>query len=333
MSLRGHLCLVTGATGFTGARLCRRLHALGARVRAVARATSNTALLQDVPIEWIRGEVYEAETIARAAPGVAYAFHLAAAYRTAAREDDYYVRVHVESTRRLAETLHAVEGFARFVHVSTIGVHGHIDRPPADETAPYDPGDIYQSTKADAEQWLRAYGAAHAFPYTIVRPSAIYGPGDRRLLKMFQMAARGVFLALGRRDTLYHLIHVDDLVEIICLAAVHPAALGEVFIAGNPAPQPMSRIVAIIGAALGRRVRVVRLPVAPVWGLARACEAVCRPLRIEPPLYRRRVAFYTKDRAFDTRKLRERLGYACRHTDEEGLAATALWYRREGWIR
>lgn len=324
--------LVTGATGFTGAVLARRLVERGLRVRAIARRTSRLEALADLPIEWIRGDVFDPGVVERAAAGARCIFHLAAAYRQAAVSDEYYRLVHGTSTELLFDVARRTAGFIRFVHVSTIGVHGHIERPPADETAPFAPGDVYQETKAEAERWLAEHATRHGLPYVIIRPCAIYGPGDTRLLKVFRMAARGIFPMLGSGRTLYHLIHVEDLAAILERAATHPEAGGEAFIAGNPDPIPMRRMVAIIGEALGRRVRIVRVPAGPVFALAGLCEAVCRPLGIEPPLYRRRVAFYTKDRAFDTRKLRDRLGYRCRYTNEEGLAMTARWYRDQGWL-
>jgi nucleoside-diphosphate-sugar epimerase len=258
---------------------------------------------------------------------------VAAAYRQAAVPDTVYRQVHVESTQRLAQAAAQAPGFRRFVLVSTIGVHGHIDRPPADETSPFAPGDLYQSTKAEAETWLAAEAPRLGVSHAIVRPCAIYGPGDTRLLKVFRMASRGLFPVLGGGRTLYHLIHVEDLAAIIERAAVHPAAAGEAFIAGAETPVHMDEMVAIIGRTLGRRVRILRLPAAPVFLAADLCEAICRPLGVEPPLYRRRVAFYTKDRAFDTRKLRDRLGYSCQYSNEGGLAMTARWYVEHGWIR
>jgi dihydroflavonol-4-reductase len=96
----------------------------------------------------------------------------------------------------------------------------------------------------------------------------------------------------------------------------------------------MRRMVEVIGEALGRRVRVVRVPAWPgVRSRPTSAKPSAGPFGLEPPLYRRRVAFFTKDRAFDTRKLRDVLGYRCRYTNEEGLAATARWYVEHGWLR
>lgn len=329
----GSRVLLTGATGFTGAVLARRLCAQGVAVRALARASSRLEPLADLPIEWVRGEVFDPAAVAAAARDVAYIFHLAAAYRQAGLPDEGYRKVHVESTRLLAEAAVGQPGFRRFVHVSTVGVHGHIEHPPANETAPFHPGDVYQQTKAEAEQWLRGFAAERGLPYAVIRPAAIYGPGDRRLLKVFRMAARPVFILLGHGKCLYHLIHVEDLVGILLRAAVHPAAAGEAFIAGDPASITIEQMGRVIAGELGRGLRVLRLPAGPFFLAAAVCETVCRPLRLEPPLYRRRVAFFTKDRSFDTRKVRERLEYAYRYTTEEGLRSTTRWYVAQGWLR
>lgn len=324
--------LVTGATGFTGAVLTRKLVQAGLDVRAIARASSRLDALADLNIRWFRGDVFDAAVADAAADGVAYIFHTAAAYREAKYGDAMYAQVHVRSTQLLAQAAARNPRFQRFVHVSTVGVLGHIEQPPADETSPLQPGDIYQRTKAEAELWLRAFGRERGLPYTVIRPAAIYGPGDTRLLKFFKMAARRYLVLLGRGRCLYHLIHVDDLTNVLILAATHPAALNEVFICGAPDWISLEEIGRIVGRVLGREPRVVRLPAAPFFLVADVCEWICRRLGVEPPIHRRRLAFFTKDRAFDTRKLRERLGYTPRHTNEEGIRDTARWYVEQGWL-
>ena len=166
-----------------------------------------------------------------------------------------------------------------------------------------------------------------------MRPCAIYGPGDRRLLKLFKLAIGPVYPMVGRGKCLYHLIHVDDLTDFFLHAATHPAALGEVFICGSARAIPMETMGRVVAETLGRKLHTLRLPAWPFFAAAAACEAVCRPFGASPPLYRRRVAFYTKDRSFDTSKMRERLQFECRWSDEEGLRQTALWYRDQGWLR
>ncbi len=328
----GTRVLVTGATGFTGTVLVRRLVGMGLDVRAIARESSDLAALEDLDITWFRGDVFDPETVREACAGVTHIFHVAAAFRVSGIADSVYHDVHVTSTQLLAQAALEQPGFKRFIHVSTVGVHGHIENPPANEETPFHPGDIYQETKAEAETWLHAFAAEQNLPYTVIRPAAIYGPGDTRLLKLFKMAMRPVFVLLGSGKCLYHLIHVEDLVGAMILAATATSALGEAFICGNPASMTLEGIGRIAAETLGHKVRVVRLPAWPVFLAADLCEAICRPLHLKPPLYRRRVAFFTKDRSFDTSKLRDVLGYTCRHTNEEGIADTARWYREHGWL-
>ncbi len=325
--------LVTGATGFTGQALTKKLLAQGARVRAIARGSSDLSPFAGCDIEWVRGDVFDPAVVSEAVNDIQYVFHVAAAYREAKIGDAVYENVHVKSTQELARALQGRREFKRFVHVSTVGVHGHIDEPPAAETYRFSPGDVYQRTKATAEIWLTEYAREQGLPYTVVRPAAIYGPGDKRLLKIFKMALQPFFPLFGSGKGLYHLIHVDDLTSIFIQAALHPRALGEAFIAGNAEPNRLQDIVTTVAEELGNsKIKFVRFPAWPLFFAADVCESVCKPLGISPPLYRRRVAFFTKDRAFDTRKLRDVLEYHSSVETQVGLRSTARWYREQGWL-
>ncbi len=324
--------LVTGATGFTGAFLVRRLVQMGLNVRAIARPSSDISQFQGLPIKWFRGEVYDSATVHSAAKGVEYIFHVAAAYRAAKIKDEDYRNVHVESTKLLAYEALRNPNFIRFVHVSTVGVHGHIDNPPADENYRFAPGDIYQNTKLEAELWIREFAREKGLAISVIRPAAILGPGDKRLLKVFKMASKPIFPLLGFGRCLYHLIHVEDLVSAMLLCATHEKALGEVFICGNNDPIELADLGKIAAAVLNNKFMVVRIPVTPFFIAAALCELICKPLGIEPPIYRRRVAFFTKDRAFNTKKIRELLGFSPAYTNQTGIEATARWYVEHGWL-
>lgn len=326
------IVLVTGATGFTGSVLTRKLVERSVAVRAIARGEPPAAL-RALPIQWFRGQVYDPAVIREAVAGVQYVFHVAAAYRTAGIADEVYELVHVTSTKLLVEAAAAQPGFQRFVHVSTVGVHGHIDHPPADETYRFAPGDLYQKTKAEAEIWLHQNAPRFHVPYTVIRPAAIVGPDDTRLLKVFKLATKGVFPMLGFGRCLYHLIHVEDLCDAMLVAATHPEAAGEAFIVGNSEPIRLADMARRIAHTLGYPFIPVRIPAWPFFLAAALCEALCIPLGIEPPLHRRRVAFFTKDRAFDTSKMRNRLGFTPRYDNERGIVETARAYAAKGWLK
>jgi len=326
--------LVTGASGFTGSVLTRKLVAAGLRVSAVARVSSDLTALQDLDIQWFRGDVFDESVMREALAGQQYVFHVAAAFREAKGGYQDYWNVHVRSTRIIANTVLENPDFKRYVHISTFGVHGHVENPPGSEASPYAPGDDYQRTKLEAEEWLRGFAATHPeLDYTIIRPAAIYGPGDRRLLKLFKMAVRPVFPLLGKGKCMYHLVHVDDLTNCFLIAATQPEARGEAIICGGAEAIPVAEIARIVAAHFGVKTRIIRLPIGPFFLLADICEAICKPLRIEPPIYRRRVAFYSKDRDFDVGKMRRILGYEPLHSNAEGLRETADWYVKQGWMK
>lgn len=325
--------LVTGATGFTGIVLTRKLVEAGLKVSAVARESSNLAPLSDLEITWFRGDVFDEKVMRQAVDGQEYVFHVAAAFREAKSTEQDYWNVHVRSTQIICEEVLKNPEFKRYVHVSTIGVHGHIKNPPATEESRFSPGDGYQRTKLQAEEWLNGYATANRLPYTIIRPAAIYGPGDQRLLKLFKMALKPFFLLLGNGKCMYHLVHVDDLTNTFIIAATHPHALGETFISGANEPIAIADIARIVAEHFSKKIRVIRLPIGPFFLAADICEAICKPLRIEPLIYRRRVAFYSKDRQFDVSKMRNILEYVPRHGNKEGIIETADWYVEQGWLR
>jgi nucleoside-diphosphate-sugar epimerase len=325
--------LVTGGTGFTGIHLVKKLCATGAEVRVIARQSSNKQELADLPITWFEGDVFDEEVIAKAVDGVNYVFHVAAAYREAKISNEVYWNVHVKSTQLLAKHALKQTGFKRFLHTSTIGVHGHIEEPPADENYRFAPGDEYQSTKVEGEEWIKQFAADTGLPVTVVRPAGIYGPGDRRLLKVFKMAKLPVTPILGiGSQNLYHLIHVSDLTEFMIVAAQQDKTLGEVYICGNSNAISFKDMVKVIARKLGISARFIRLPVTPFFIAGDLCEAICKPLGVEPPIYRRRVAFFTKDRSFDTRKMTAHTGFECKFSNEQGIEELTEWYQQAGWL-
>ena len=329
----GSTALITGATGFTGSALAWKLAKKKVNISAIARESSDISRLDGLNITWYIGDVFDPKTVTNAAENAEYVFHLATAYRQGGTGEDYFRKVHIESTKLLAQTCLKNKAFKRFVHVSTCGVHGHIEGKPADENHPFAPGDAYQKTKAEAELWLRNFISNNDLPAVILRPTGIYGPRDKRLLKLFKLAAGRFFPILGKGKCLYHLIHVEDLTNIMISAAVHPSALNEVFLCGNREPIPLREIAAVVAETLGNRQTVVRLPAWPLFVAAKLCETVCRPLGLPPPLYRRRVAFFTKDRMFNTEKLRNVLEYQQVYSNRQGIAQTVEWYLEHGWLK
>jgi len=326
--------LVTGATGFTGGHLARYLASRGNQVWALVRAGSSEAArreLQSAGVELVDGALEDPESLARACAGVDTVYNIAALYRQAGLPEETYRTV---NARAVGATIEAAArgGARRVVHCSTVGVHGDVDHPPAGEDAPLKPGDIYQQTKLEGEGVARTAAASMNIELVIARPTGIYGPGDRRLLKLFRGVARRRFVILGDGRIYYHLTYVDDLIEGFRLCGEVPAAAGRTYILAGGEVTTLDELVGIIAEEAGVSRPWLRLPVLPFWLAGAACEAVCAPLGIEPPIYRRRVDFFTKSRAFDISRARAELGYDPQITIREGVRRTLAWYRREGWL-
>jgi dihydroflavonol-4-reductase len=323
--------LVTGATGFTGGHLARALAAAGDEVSALVRTAEPAATLASAGIRAIVGDLRDPAAIAAATSGIDVVYHIGAIYRQAGLAADTYRAVNALAVRDLVEAA-ARGGATRVVHCSTVGVHGDIEHPPADEEAPFRPGDVYQATKLEGEQLAREAGAKSGIEVTVVRPSGIYGPGDRRLLKLFRGVARRRWATLGSGEIYYHLTFIDDLVEGFRLCGVHPAAGNRTYILAGGEVTTLNELVALVAEGAGVPVPRLHLPAWPIWAAGAICEAICAPFGIEPPLYRRRVDFFTKSRAFDITRARTELGYAPRVGLREGIRRTLDWYREHGWL-
>lgn len=324
--------LVTGATGFTGGHLARHLASHGDTVRALVRPKSRERFdrspLPSHGVARVDGDLADLDAVKAAADGVDVIYHIAATYREAGQPDSAYRAINVEGTHNVLRAAKAM-GVARVVHCSTGGVHGHIAQPPATEDAPFNPGDVYQDTKLEAEQLARQFGTEHGLDVVVARPIGIYGPGDTRFLKMFRGIARGRFPLIGSCQAFYHLTFIDDLAEGFRLCGTVPGARGRTYILAGPRYTTLQQLIELVAKELSVVPPRVHLPVWPFWTAGLLCELICVPLRVEPPLYRRRVDFYTKSRAFDTARARAELGFAPQVDLEEGIHRTADWYRAE----
>lgn len=324
--------LVTGGTGFTGSALALRLLERGHQVTALDfREGLATPELRRLGVEVVVASVTDAGAVRRAMKGIEVVHHLAAAFRELDVPRSWYHEVNVAGTRNVF-TAARDSGVRRVVYCSTCGVHGNVKDPPAGEDAPIRPADYYQQTKYEGEVVAREFHQS-GLPTVILRPAAIYGPGDpERFLLIFRRVARGTFPMFGNGRTLYHPLYIDNLVDAFVLAQEEGRGDGEAYLIADEAYLEIEDLVRRVARALGTEVRVPHFPVLPVVAAGYLCEAVCRPLRLRPPIFPRRVDWFRQNRAFRTEKAQGELGWIPKVGIDEGLRRTAEWYRARGYL-
>ena len=323
--------LVTGGTGFTGSHLARRLLDKGHEVRLLDNQKGlfyDELKVKGAKIEI--GSVTEKDVVDRAVKGCEVVHHLAAAFRQLNVPNRYYWNVNVEGTRNLLDAAHRFK-VRKFIYCSTQGVHGHINRPPGNEQSPIAPEDYYQLTKYEGEKVVNEF-IDKGLNAATLRPTAIYGPGDpERFLILFRLVKRKSFMMFGDGRTFYHPVYIDNRVDAFELAAENDKIRGA-YIIGDEHYYSLSDLVQRIADAMGTSVRIRHYPFWPLWAAAFACETVCRPLRLTPPLFRRRVDWFRQVRAFSIDKAKQELGYQPKVDLPTGLGRTAKWYVDHSYV-
>jgi nucleoside-diphosphate-sugar epimerase len=325
------LYLVTGASGFVGGHMIDYLLNKGCAVRALVRSAEKAAALSARGVDIVLGDMKDKESLARAVQGVTGIFHIGAVFREAKLPDSEFFAVNVEGTRHLFEA--AIKaGVPRLIYCSTNGVHGDVKNPPADETTPYAPCDVYQESKVASEAVAFEFYRSQKISGVILRPAMIYGPRDTRLGKIFRMIQRGRFFYVGKGEALCHFIDVRDLVHAFWLAMEHTEVNAEAFLIAGQEIVPLNQFCNLVADILHVKRPWLHIPLIPMQLLGDLCELLCRPFGIEPPLYRRRVDFYIKNRSFVTKKAQEMLGFQAKLPLAAEVQDIITCYQDEGFL-
>lgn len=323
--------LVTGASGFTGGHLARRLLELGARVTLLLRNASSGSTFEAQGARVVQGDLRDRAAVESAAQGQTIIFHVAALFREAKHPDSVYFDVNLDGSKNVFDAALKARCL-RVVHCSTNGVHGTIDNPPGNEDSPFRPGDVYQESKLQTEFEVQRRVKELDQDITIIRPAMIWGEGDRRFQKMFKAIARRRFPIIGSGKTLCHWLYVQDLVDGFLLAGITPGAKGRVYLLAGRAPVTLEQTVREIAKCAGVKPLPLKIPALPLQLLGSVVEKLCVPLGVEPPLHRRRVDFFVKNRAFDISRAQQELGYRPQLPFEEEVRRIYTWYRENAWL-
>jgi dihydroflavonol-4-reductase len=327
------IAAVTGGTGFIGSHLVDRLLAQGHTVRALVRASSNLRWLEGKNVELVRADMSRPETLEPFVRDADIVYHIAGVVKS--RDRAGYFDGNVTATRNLMDAaLRHAPALKRFLYVSSqtaAGPSTALERPVREDDPPR-PITTYGESKVAAEALLREY--AGRLPWTIVRPPAVYGPRDTEIFIYFQTVARGLNSMIGFDDKRLSLVHVDDLVRGIMLAAGADCAIGRTYFISSEELYSWPQVGRIAAAALGARTVTLRVPHTLVYGIAAVAQVVAA--------LQRRAATLNLEKARDiTRRywicdagaaVRD-LGYRQTVSIEEGIRGTIAWYREQGWLK
>ena len=330
----GDKVLVTGASGFVGSAVAAKLVERGFSVRALVRATSPRAHLAGLDLDYVQGDLRDAETIRPAMAGVRYLFHVAADYRLWARDRNEIVVNNVTGTRvMMEEALRA--GVERIVYTSSVATLAvQRDGTSVDETVPLDELKAigaYKRSKVAAERLVERMIAQQGLPAVIVNPSTPIGPRDVKPTptgRIIVEAARGRMPAFV--DTGLNLVHVDDVAQGH-LAALDRGKIGERYILGGQNVQ-LSEMLTVIANLIGRRPPRLRLPRSAIVPLALAAETLARFTGREPFVTMDALRMSRYRMFFTAAKAERDLGFTARPFTD-ALTDAIRWFRDAGHLK
>jgi len=327
--------LVTGASGFVGSALVRRLLQTGHQVRVLLRASSPHDNISDLPVEIVSGDLTDMPSLQRAASGCSSLFHAAADYRLWTRNPDAMYRANVDGSRNIM--LAAAEaGVSRIVYTSSVATLGHHDDDtPADESTPSRLEDMighYKRSKFLAEAAVLQLVSEQGLPAVIVNPAGPVGPRDIKPTPTGQMVLDTMLGRMpGYINTGLNIVHVDDVAEGHMLAFDRGIA-GERYILGGE-NLPLKEILTRVAELSGRKPPHIRMPYYGVLPLAWLSEVVASITGADQPLIAvDGVRMTRKHMYFSSDKARLELGYAPRPA-QEALEDAVLWFRQHGYCK
>lgn len=329
--------LLTGATGFVGSHVLDALVEHPDEVRVLVRPTSDLAHIKDAQTRWqgggigvAQGHLGDRDSLARACQGVHTIVHLAALTR--ARNEEEFRIANENGTRHLVEAAQETSSCHRFIYVSSLAAAGPAaNGRPVEPTESPHPLTAYGRSKLAGE--LAVQEAAGEMKVAILRPTAVYGPGDRDLLAFFRLANLGLLPIPTGPPRSVQLVHVHDLSRAIHAAALSREARGVYHIAEARA-YTWGEVLGLVARAVGKQGLEVPIPKA-LFRVAGALSGVVGRLAARPQVFDSDKVreLLAPGWLCETQRCQEDLGFTASIPLEEGLRTTAAWYKEKGWLR
>ena len=326
--------LLTGATGFIGSRVARKLLKKGANVRVLVRKNSNLENISDLPLDIVYGDLTKPETLLPALEGCEVLFHVAAEYKLWVPEPKTLYKTNVEGTLNIMKAA-LRKGIKRIVYTSSVATLGlNPDGSPADEETPVTINDMighYKRSKYIAEEKVKKMIKTENLPAVIVNPSTPIGPGDIKPTptgRIIIEAASGKMPAYV--DTGLNIVHVDDVAEGHILA-LEKGKIGERYILGGE-NLTLKELLEKIARFTGRSAPKIKISPNLILPIAYIVEAISKITKKEPFITVDGVLMSKKKMFFSSEKAKRELGYKIRPVDE-AIKDSIDWFKQKGYIR
>ena len=324
--------LVVGGTGFIGSSIVKNLLSKDIEVRVLIRKKSNINRLSDKRIEFKYGNISEIDSLREHTKDVDLVYSAFGILGQWGTPEQIYWEVNTKGVKNLLESC-LNRKVKQFIHISSAGVLGPLPHGVvADESFPYNPSNVYEKTKCEAEKEILNYGKKLGIPFTIIRPEFVYGPGDTHVLGLFKAIRDKRFVILGPGSSLLHPTYIDDLIQGVHLCTNNENAVGKIFLIPGNQPLTVHELAKIIAEESGVRLPKIRIPLFLANTTARILETGSKVVNFEPMLTKSRVKFFTENRAFSYQKAQNELGYVPKVGFREGVRKTICWYQENGYF-
>ena len=324
--------LVTGGTGFIGSNVVKNLLAKGIQVRILTRSKNSKRHLKSNQIETVLGDILDVNSLEECAKDVDLVYSAFGILGQWGIPEQLYWDINTKGVKNLLQAC-LDSNIKQFIHISSAGVLGPLpDGVVADESFPFNPSNIYEQTKCDAEKAIYSHGEKYGLPFTIIRPEFVYGPGDTHVLGLFKAIRARRFVLLGNGNSLLHPTYIDDLIQALNLCEGNQNALQQTFLITGPKPLTVKELAHTIAGESAVSLPKARIPAAVAHITARALEIAARMANFEPVLTKSRVNFFTQNRAFTWQKAKNEIGFSPQVDFREGVRKTLSWYQQNEYL-
>ncbi|MET9860340.1 NAD-dependent epimerase/dehydratase family protein [Streptomyces smyrnaeus] len=319
--------LVTGASGFIGGHLTRRLAELGHRVRVLVRPGSDRSGFGDAADEIETGDLDDPDSLCRAAKGVTHIYNCAGMSADWGPWEDFQ-RANVHGARQLVEAAHQAGTVARVLHVSTTDVYGYPKQPCDEAAGCKDIGLPYNRSKLLGERAVRNAAAETGVPVTIVRPVSVYGPRSKDfVIEIGNLLLQKQMLYIRGGQVPAGLLYVDNAVDAMIAAATSEETVGKVYNLRDPELTTWRQYVEALAAGMGVKPPWLNLPAPVATAVATLSEKLYGALGISsrPILTRHTVHLFDRDQSYGIRRAQQDFGFKSTVDFEEGMRRTVAW--------